>query len=91
MTSHWLRVALLLAFAGTVCSCEAVKSQPAGRGTRSKPKTAQTGSYIPRSAGQEANAKRDARSKKPKPDKPKRDRRQKGEADEDFVTRGGFR
>ena len=97
MKNYWFAALLCIVFAFAATGC----GTPRAGGEKRRYTTAQTGTNIPRwqtdaGAGREARAKQ--RAAKPKRDKrkrekPKRERQERRSraADDEVITRGGFR
>ena len=97
MIQQWLRFTLLLVFVSGSVGCELLeKPLTSGNQLQSSGRPPQTGTNIPRgTTDQPATAEKPAKKSKPKPTPkptPKQEKKKaQEEADEDFVTRGGFR
>ena len=95
MIQQWLRFALLLVFVSGSVGCELLeKPLTSGNQLQSSGRPPQTGTNIPRDLTNTSGAaEKPAKTAKSKPAKPKPEQKKKApeEADEDFVTRGGFR
>ena len=96
MIQQWLRFTLLLVFVSGSVGCELLeKPLTSGNQLQSSGRPPQTGTNIPRGITDKPQTS-EKTTKKTKPKStptptPKEKKKAQEEADEDFVTRGGFR